>query len=133
MNFGGVRGCLRFNKKIRAQKHMKDAEIVAAVNAGKILIKAEFRSGAARATPWSNGKRSGIMKRAGYQTEVAIDNRGNVKPLLLEQSLPDNAEPEKHVFPEKGSKCLFEVQIRQGEKGATYLDVVSVTVLPKAA
>ena len=115
----------------RKNKKMKDQEMLAAINAGKIIVKAEFRSGAATARPWNKNGKSGIMKRASYQTEVVTNEKGDVKPLLLEMQLPENADPSLHKFPEKGSKCIFEVQVRQGEKGVTYLDVVAVTVLPK--
>lgn len=110
---------------------MKDQEILAAINAGKIIIKAEFRSGAGRTTPWNKNGKSGIMKRAAYQTEVAV-NAKDVKPLLLEMQLPENSDPSTHSFPPRGTMCLFELQVRQGDKGATYLDVISVTPLKAA-
>lgn len=99
---------------------MLEKEIAAAVRGGKTLIAGEFRFGQATARPWSKNGRSGIIKRATYQVEV------NDKPLVLDQTLPDNMDVSLHKFPAKGAKCIFEIAIRQGEKNATYLDVVAV-------
>lgn len=105
---------------------MKDPEILKAVHEGRNIIKGEFRAGTAGNIPWSKNGKSGIIKSANFHIEMAE------KPLVLRMQLPDNSRPEDYKFPPKGSKCIFELAIRQGDKGATYLDIVSVTPLAAA-
>lgn len=100
---------------------MNEAEIIKAVNSGKVLVRAEFRSGEIIDRSGNKNGKAWAIKRARFNVEVPMAG-GSRKPMVLEQRIPDNMPAQSYVFPKLGEQVIFELGITPSDKGAYYID-----------